>query len=157
SVTAISGLNSYRSLIHQLNYDINEAPQQAELVSAAGAVFKPLLWRVENQADAAFQKQQLDGAITRAKERLLEFRRRTADLPTAAPVWMAQRPFTDSRLQEYEMRLDVLSKLCRRLDDSQTHEETIRQMLESTARLEITALQIPDPNEGMSGSLAHAR
>jgi signal transduction histidine kinase len=157
SVTAISGLNSYRSLIHQLNYDINEAPQQVELVNAAGALFKPLLWRIENRTDAAFQQKQLEALIARAQERLLEFRRRKEDLPEAAPVWMGQRLVTDSLLREYEARLAELNNLCGLLGDSKTHEETIRQLLQKVARLETTALQIPDPNEGMSGSLAHAR
>jgi signal transduction histidine kinase len=156
SVTAIMGLNSYRSLIHQLNFHLNEAPQQGELVGAVGAIFKPLLWRVKSQADAAFQKQQLEGSIARANDRLQVFRRRTDGLPPA-PVWVAQRPLTDSRLQDYEMKLDALKHLSGKLDDAQVREETIRRMLEITARLEITALQIPDPGEGMSRSLAQAR
>jgi signal transduction histidine kinase len=156
SVTAISGLISYRSLIHQLNYDINEAPQQAELVGAAGAIFKPLLWRVENQADAAFQKQQLEGAIARAKDRLKVFRLRTDNLPPA-PVWVAQRPVTEALCLEYDVRLKELEGLAGNLDDVQVRDELLRRMLQKTARLEITALQIPDPVEGMSRSLAQAR
>ena len=52
SVSAISALNSYRDVIRQLYDDITVAPQQVELVNAAGAIFEPLLWPVKNRSPA---------------------------------------------------------------------------------------------------------
>jgi len=156
SASGILGLNSYRSVVHQLEYDITEAPQQAELQAAAGALFKPLTLSVSSEARAAYVQRQFSGLLAEAQERLLEFRRRSSALPPSR-VWLAQRPVTDLLLQRYDDHLAALAQLNTQLMNPSMRDETLRGMIEKTAGLVTVAQEIPDPGEGMSHSLAQAR
>ncbi len=156
SISGISGLNSYRRVIRQLDYDITEAPQQADLVKAAGALFRPLLGRVDNVDDAAFQQKQVGQSLAAAEERLFEFRRRFDSLPPSG-VKMGQGPVTESLLQDYHDKLTQLELLNEQLADIGNRDQAIRQMINMAGRLQTVALQIPDPGEGMSRSLSEAR
>jgi len=156
SVSAISALNSYRNVIRQLYDDLTVAPQQVELVNAAGAVFEPLLWPVKNRAQAHAQEQRLEQLLVRARERLLEFRRRCEVLPPSG-IRVGQQPVTNVRLQEYEAGLEELTSLQATLSTSLDRAETVRRMTDEVARLVTIAQQVPDPISGMSHSLSQAR
>jgi signal transduction histidine kinase len=156
SVSAISALNSFSNLIRQLDEDINVAPQQVELVNAAGAIFEPLLWPVKASVQARAQEARLEELISRAKDKVLEFRRRCDVLPPSG-IRNGQQPVTNVRLQEYEVSLKTLTELEETLATDPSRPETVRRMTDEAAQLVMIAMQVPDPVSGMSSSLSRAR
>lgn len=156
SASGISGLNSYISLIRQLNYDITVAPQQAELVNAAGSIFEPLLWTVKHRDQARAQEQRLKELLANAQKRLLEFRRRCEVLPPSG-IRMGQQPVTDAFLHDYEAGLAELTRLQETLETSSDRPGTIHRMTDEAAQLVTIAQKVPDPVSGMSRSLSQAR
>src|SRR5262249_47345865 len=134
SVSAISALNSFSNLIRQLDDDINVAPQQVELVNAAGAIFEPLLWPVKNSVQARAQEGRLEELIPRANDKVLEFRRRCDALPPSG-IRNGQQPVTNVRLQEYEATLKTLNELEETLATEPSRPETVRRMTDEVSQL----------------------
>ena len=91
SASGISGLNSYRRVIRDLDDNITKEPQPAELIAAAGALMKPIhSWPVKNDAGSAFQQKQFAELLENAKDRFDKFRRRSDNLPPSS-VWQGQK------------------------------------------------------------------
>src|SRR5258708_38059499 len=81
SFSGISGLYSFRRVIRELDYDITEAPQKADLVAASSALHEPLYLSVSNDARAGLLQKYFGGLLEQAKRQLAEFRRRSDNLP----------------------------------------------------------------------------
>src|SRR5260221_8886936 len=89
SASGISGLNSCRNVIRGLDFDLTQAPQQAELVASAIALFEPLgerdqdgFWSVDDSPRTVRRlREKLGPLLARAQDRLDEFRRRSDKLP----------------------------------------------------------------------------
>jgi signal transduction histidine kinase len=166
SASGISGLYSYRHVIHRLEFDLTEAPQQAELVAAAAALFEPLgerspdgLWSVDDSPRAARRLEEKFGRlIDSAQEKLDEFGRRKERL-FATRVWLGK--VIDPFLQNYHDDLKRLRQLNRELanpaGDSQSRLATLRMMEDQVAGLLIVASRVPDPAPAMSRSLKEAK
>ena len=156
SASGISGLNSYRRVFRELDFDISAAPQPVELVAAAAALIEPIHWSVETDADTAFLQEQLGELIGRAKNRLDEFRRRSENLPPSC-VWMGQRKVTENSIQTYDEGLQALMQHNETLGDPERRVGSIRKMRGYARGVLSAALQIPDPVEGVHERLAEAR
>lgn len=156
SASGISGLNSYGRVVRELDFDITEAPQPAELVAAAAVLIEPIhSWPVRD-AGSAFQQKELGQLIVKAQDQLDEFRRRTENLPPSS-VWIGQRAVTDNLIQTYQAGLKKLCDLNDTLGDRENRADTIRQMQREAIRVQSVALQIPDPVAGVFDRLAEAR
>jgi two-component system NtrC family sensor kinase len=168
SASGISGLNSYRSVIRQLDFDLTEAPQQAELLASAVALFEPLgerdqdgWWHVDDNPRAVLRLgDKLEALLDSAQDRLDEFRRRSDKLPSTRVV-SGKRLATEPLLQAYDDDLKRLGRLNRQLvdegGDARSRSETLRQMEDQIAGLLTVASRIPDPVAGMSRSLEQAK
>ena len=169
SASGIWGLNSYRTVIRQLNSDINEAPQKADLLAAAGDLFDHLgehveadegwEWRVRDDLPTPAQQQKFSQAIETARRRLKEFRERSALLPPTS-IKFGQELVTGLLLNNYETDLEELARLSEQRgvrDDDQRQLEIVRAMVDHAAGLVAAAAKIPDPVAGIDDSLDHAK
>lgn len=156
SFSGISGLYSFRRVIHELDYDITEAPQKTDLVAASAALHEPLYLHVGNDARAALLQTHFGRLLARAKGELVEFRRRSDNLPPTA-VWMGQQRVTEPLLATFADAVGELELLNGQLGERENRLETIQRMRAAAVRLSAAALKIPDPIEGISDTLAHAR
>lgn len=158
SFSGIYGLSSYRNVIHEFDYGLNEAPQPAVLVQAIARLFEPLLLRVRyhDEAGAKYQQEQFRERLAGAQSVLLEFRRRIDDLPPVL-VPAGQLPVTDAFLRDLDAGLMRLQGLQEHLTTHGMREEALKQIKEETQRLLTVALQVPDPVEGLQGTVDRAR
>ena len=156
SASGISGLNSYRRVIRELDFDITLAPQPVELVTAAAALSEPLYWSIRNDDAAAFQQQQFGLLLDRAKDRFDEFLRRSDSLPPSR-VWLGQRAVTENLIQTYGEGLKELGQLNETQGGRESRTEAVRKMQKEAIRVQSAALQIPDPVAGVHERLAQAR
>ncbi|HEY2251298.1 MAG TPA: HAMP domain-containing sensor histidine kinase [Planctomycetaceae bacterium] len=156
SASGITGLNSYRRVVCELDFDITQAPQPAELIVAAAALCEPLNFPARSDADAAFQQKEVGQLIAGAQDRLNEFRRRSENLPLAG-VWSGQRAVTANLIQTYQVGLEELGQLNETLDDREMRADAMRKMQKEAIRALTAARRIPDPVAGVHGRLAEAR
>ncbi len=157
SVSGIWGLNSFRSVIRKLKYDRTEAPQQAELVTAAAALLEPLdyqtpfddpdNWRFKDRPRGIAQQQQIEELIRDARDRLDEFRLRWAILPPTS-FHSGQKAIAEPALNNYDAKLAELTRLNDQLADRKTRPETLQRMLVEAGRLVTIARMVPDPVAG---------
>jgi signal transduction histidine kinase len=157
SASGISGLNSYRHVVRELDFDITEAPQPTELILAAAELSEPLnLWQIQSDADRAFQQKQIGKLIAKAQGQSDRFRRRRENLPHS-PVWLGQKMVTEPLMQTYDEGLRELGQLNETPSDRENREESIQKMRREAIRVLSAARQIPDPVAGITDRLAEAR
>jgi signal transduction histidine kinase len=170
SAGGIWGLTSYRNVIHQLHYDINDAPQKAAVVAAAGALFEPLgehvyvdktwVWRIRDDDPVLIQQQRIKKLVGEAQAQLTEFRRRKALLPPTI-FNRRQSPVIDLQLDNCEAALNAILSLTedmdRQRDDREARFETLLAIVNQTAGLVAAAERIPDPVAGISQTIDQAK
>jgi signal transduction histidine kinase len=164
SASGISGLNSYRNVIRQLDSDLTEAPQQAELVASAVALFEPLgerdqdgWWRLADNPHAVRRlAEDFAPLLKSAQDRLDEFRRRSDKLPSTR-VLSGKRLATEPLLQAYDNDLRRLGRLNHLLvvenSDAEARSEALRQMEDQIAGLVTVASRVPDAAAGVRSNL----
>jgi signal transduction histidine kinase len=156
SASGISGLNSYRRVVRELDFDITEAPQPSELLLAAVELNEPIYWLVKNDAERAFQQKQIEELISRAQDKSNEFRRRRENLPHS-PVWQGQQAVTEPLIQTYDEGLKELGRLNENLVNRENRAGALQIMQREAVRVQAAARQIPDPVAGVADRLAEAR
>ncbi len=170
SIAGIWGLTSYRSVIRQLDYGINEAPRPSELIAAAGALFVPLgkqefaddvsLWEIDVNTPAGVQQRQITSAIKHAQDQVDDFRLRSSQLPPTS-FNFGQGLARELQLNSYESTLKELRRLNEQVgaqrDALSARRETLQAMVAQTAGLVAAARQIPDPVAGLNGTFERAR
>jgi len=161
AISGIRGLVSYRNVIRDLDFGINQAPQQAELVAALVALSEPLLLKVQNEAGMIYQQREFAARLEEARAAVLDFRLRLERMPPSE-LLSGRRHVTDPRLGEIEYGskqvagLRGLEQMQVALTDPERRDEVLPQMINETLRLEHIALRIPDPVEGLSRELSQA-
>jgi two-component system, NtrC family, sensor kinase len=157
AISGIRGLNSYRDVIRDLDYDINGAPQQSELVAAIGKLFQPFRLRVSDGAQGgAVLEEQFSLRCLALRHTLAEYRRRTEELPPAAgPI--GQRPIVDALLLDIDTGLARVEAWGRELSEDPNRGQTLGRMKDQLARMLTNALQVPDPVEGLKRNLQQAK
>jgi signal transduction histidine kinase len=156
SVSGIGGLSSYRSVVRELDYDINFAPQRHELIHSIAALLEPFLLKIQSADDAAYQHQLFRERLDQATVSVADYRRRTEDLPPAAAA-TTQRPYTEALLFSIDQQLTELRQKEQSLGDEKTREATVNRMQRPIMRAIMAARQLPDPVEGLKGSFDHAK
>jgi len=161
SVSGISGLQEYRKMVRSLDYEINEAPHREELVAAIALLHEPLLLNVDGaprlrQERVDYQRRHLREHVAEAQQAILEFRRKYEDMPpTQLPS--SQRPITSSLLAQIDQLLAEVAALEPQLADERQHNTVLHKMQAIALRCQLNAQNVPDPVEGMTRSLHHAR
>ena len=157
---AISGLTSYRRLVRELNFSINDAPRRGDLADAVGGLFEPLLISGPLTEQAATARQQLfQQKLTNARERVIDFHRKLDQLPPSESE-RARRPLTEAILGRMTERLNALQELqteTEPLGDPTLSDAMLAGMLRQAGQLETLARQLPEYEDRLNDSVAGAR
>ncbi|MCH8828921.1 MAG: HAMP domain-containing histidine kinase [Planctomycetes bacterium] len=154
---AISGLMSYRRLVRELNFSINDAPRRADLADAVGSLFEPLLVPPPaSDAEAQRQHEKFRRTLADARSRIVDFHRKLDQLPPSKSE-KARRPATELILGQMDEQLTELEKQTRTPGDPLHRDEDTDRMLKQVGRLQSLAQQVPDYDDGLNESLAAAR
>jgi signal transduction histidine kinase len=180
SVSGITGLVSYRNVVHELDYVLHDAPHQADLTGCLALLFEPVDMIAKADVSDEFQQQQFELRLGEARHIVLDFRRKLDKLPSA-DMPHAQRPFIESSLAQIDAGLDRLEVIQFSYErgraaiaeqSAPTHPadgpkrisperhlraDTAQQMWEVLGKLAIISQNIPDPVEGFARSLRMAR
>lgn len=180
-IGALTGLASYRRLVRELSYSIDEAPRRADLSRAIGALFEPLLHAEDRERDRAATagaggaacdrllrtspamldradatRRDFEKRLAATRTRLMDFHRRLDQLePDGETADRKQR--TEEILAGMERELADLQDDAYLLGDVERRGEALPAMLQQVARLESQAQQIPDFQRGLHASLDRAR
>jgi len=156
SVSGIGGLSSYRSVIRDLDYDINSAPQRHELIHSISALLEPFLLKIQSPEEARFQRQLFKQQLDEVENSIAEYRRRKESMPPAVAA-TTQKPYTDALLYSIDQQLAELREKEKALGEPSAREATIAKMQRPIMRAIMAARQLPDPVEGLKGNLDHAK
>lgn len=154
---AISGLTSYRRLVRELNFSINDAPRRADLAEAVGSLFEPLLMRPHKTKDPLDARlASFEARLSDAKSRIADFHRKLDQLPPSQSEH-ARRPVTEAILAEMTDQIYAIEKKKYELAEVKTCDATAAWMIEKVGRLEMLAQQVPDYQDGLNASVIAAR
>lgn len=156
SIGGIVGLQSYRNVVRNLNYDISEAPHQPELVAAVASLFEPLRLRVRDAEGGRYQQAFFERRLVEAKGAFQEFRHRLEEMPLAR-MPAGQRPVIEALLLTVDAKLAQIDADQPQLASEEKRSEIAGFLLADVADLLATVQQIPDPVEGMKTTLDHAK
>lgn len=156
SIGGIVGLQSYRDVVRNLDYDISEAPHQPELVAAMASLFEPLLLRVRNAEGARYQQELFAKRLDDAKGSLSEFRHRLEEMPLSR-MPAGQRPVIEALLTTVDEKLGQMETDQRQLAFEDKRAEVAGFLMTDVADLLTKVQRIPDPVEGMKSTVGHAR
>ncbi|MBS0265532.1 MAG: HAMP domain-containing protein [Planctomycetes bacterium] len=157
SASGMWALLTNRAVVNELAFELNDAPQPTELLSAAAALVAPVdRWPVRNDAESRYQQMHVGTLLDEAQQRADDYRRKADQLPPTA-VWLAQRPFTYKWIQDYAACRHRLDQLNQQMEQRETRVATLKKMRREVANLTDIAAQIPDPVEGLKGQLESAR
>jgi two-component system, NtrC family, sensor kinase len=156
SIGGIVGLHSYRNVVRNLEYDISEAPHQPEVVAAVAGLFEPLRLPVRDASGAAYQQRLFEQRLDAVDKALAEFHRRIDEMPLSK-LPAGQRPVIEACLANIAQRLKHIRADQRHLAVEEQRANVVAFLLTDVADLQTVVRQIPDPVEGMIGTLDHAK
>ncbi len=157
SAGSLLGLASYRRSIRELEFEISEAPQKAQLIEAIGRLQLPV--RHSPRGDvvkARVQHELLLEQIAAVKESLEEFHRRCANLPSGPDF---QRQFAVlypilAGLDEQILALEARSEGLRELEG---RADVVAEVQARSVDMLSQVVELPDPVDGPANSLARAK
>lgn len=161
SISGISGLLSFRRVVNELDFHINQSPHPAELVADVGLLMKPLVRPVrQDRFDeaVAFQQREFLRYLAQTGDHLTDFQRKLANQPPQLNVLAYhQRSTTMQILAGIRAELWGLWKEQELLADPALHEAQVNKILRRVAELQDTARKVPDPQIGLNQTLQDAR
>lgn len=171
SVGALTGLNSYRRLVRELDYSIHDAPRRADLADAVKSLYAPLLRPFPEDANddlrkdrAAQQRRDFEARLASTQRRVADFHRRLDQL-APSETSSSRREKTVRLLEQIESRLGQLgapenvrqiSELWER-NDLEDRKTAMREMLQQVAAMDQLAEQVPNFHSGLLDSLERAK
>ncbi|MCA8984171.1 MAG: HAMP domain-containing protein [Planctomycetaceae bacterium] len=156
--SAIVGLVSYRGVVADLKYSINDAPRKADLIAAIDVLFEPLSMQPRENAQhepevfAAFQHTQFRLALNRSKDGIRVFLKRLDELP---PHSIPPETYTLLRTNVVHA-IELMENLHPQLIDPQERSHVAGIMLQRLVALHQFVNGIPDPFEVFVPRLAEA-
>ena len=157
SVGALTGLNSYRRLVRELDYSIHDAPRRADLADGVGLLFEPLVGQYDDTSeDAVAQRKRFEECLAAARRKYVDFHRRF-DLLDPSEVDEKERAKAEATLERINVELNQLERDAMLLSDVSERRETAGRMLERIARLQMLVQQMPDFQTGLHESLTRAK
>ena len=157
SGSGISGLLSYRNVVNDLDFSINQAPRRTDLIAAISPLFDPLLVNIEaNPENAKLRQEEFSRRLALTKSELHQFRVKLEQM-SQNPDVLAQQPVTSSLLNSLEQRISHLEYYLSQLKQHPFQQEIANDMLQEVAFIQTQAQQIPDPKAGLNATLTRAR
>ncbi len=166
TVGGLYGLDRFRRVVHELEYSINEAPHQEDLVRAVSYLIDPVFECVtpvqgDSPSQSAgppnnLQRVYFDSALSQCRQELDEFDRKLQQ-------HIAQSPANPKFEIVREMRrklgddLQLLEQAHARSSESEASNIESRTMHRLVSGLLRTAQSVPDPVEGVKVTLKQSR
>lgn len=159
--SGILGVVSYRSVVNDLDFQINRAPSHADLVSDI-AMLSESLWRTipedRFEVAVAYQQREFLAQLKLAENRIGDFQRKLTDKPPEhGSLAHQQAPITNALLSRLAAGLLALKTHQQGLASRDSHEATVKEMLRRVNDLQKIAQNVPDPQQGLNSTLKHAR
>lgn len=169
SLSGISGWRSYRQMVTELDFSLNQSPRKTDLAAAVGLLSEPLL----GPGRAGFSsvqdgdtnstgktpvtlEQEFRQRLDEAHAQLQGFRDRLDTLPPS-PAVRARRPVTEALLADIERRLDRLEAVHSAWRAGRLLPTDVEHTLTEIAHLQVLAQKLPDYQEGLSSTLKRTR
>ncbi len=158
SLGGISGLFSYRNLVQELDWNINEAPRRTDLTASTAILLEPLLLTDPQHREefGRFQQVQFQQRLARAQQEVLEFHSKLDRLPPS-PAVLARRPLIEAQVKDIDRGIQNLNVMQRDLSDPRKREQVAAAMLQEAAYIQAVAHQVPDSLDGLNGMLDQGR
>ena len=156
SISGMSGLISLGNLVNDLNFSLNKAPQRAELADAVELLLEPFSYAPIDPEGARFQKQQFLEQLELAKEKVIDFHTKLEAMPPTLGN-RERRWVVKPLVFEVHRQFDELEQDGQLLGNIQQRGALADKMLRQVAKLHSQVQKAPDPQEGLNGTLAHAR
>ncbi|MBT4866121.1 MAG: HAMP domain-containing protein [Planctomycetaceae bacterium] len=151
SLSAISGLLSYRETVRGLTLKIDRVPRRSDLTAAFGLLYDPLLRTAPQYRGQEFKRQ-----MKTVEREVQIFTGKLDDLPPAPGV-RDQRPITYQLLAQVGLRLEKLKEIGADLNDEKQVAATTERMLRELGYLQLLAHRMPDSQLGLKQTLLAAR
>jgi signal transduction histidine kinase len=165
SVSGISGVSSYRRMVKDLDYSLEQAPHNSELLAALSLLIKPLSNTFpEAASDAArrqfmsAQRREFEDKIKEARQRIVQFRvklqNRDHDRQPSPQEERAEQALFEGIFDS----LDSIAAGTARLESPEGRSTQINYIIRLTAELiDSVEERMPDPSTELRGRLEQAR
>ncbi len=156
SLSGISGLLSYRNVVRDLEFSLDETPNKTDLVFSIGNLWGPLVnTHVQNRSVIAAYSG-FSQRLQRARTQLDVYWQKLVNLPPT-PGTRRRTLIAEQLLAEITLRLEELEADAKGLNDAQRRGPISTKMLQTILRVKATALQLPNLQEGLPQTLRVAR
>lgn len=160
AVGGLSGMGSYRQVVHDLEFSISEAPRSSDLVAAIGELSDPLLMslggKTPNPRFQLAQQQTFQEQLAKTRERVQLYEQKLDRLPPTRNVILSH-DITMQFLQKIRDGLAKLEELKNGMTTSRDYKETLQEMHGRVLELLSIALKVPDYQGGLNEKLQSAR
>ncbi len=149
-ITSVNGLYSYRFMISELDFSINQAPRTADVVHALNSLFDPLRLPAsgtpaELAQFAQYQSAEFSRQVDATQAAVEQFQNRLARMPSSLELASQDRVVQPilGGIKEDLQRLQVQAAL---LKDPQQRPKAAAYLVGEVADLTLRASRIPDPS-----------
>ncbi len=165
SVSGISGVSSYRRMVKDLDYSLEQAPHNSELLAALSLLIKPLSntfqetgSEAEKQRFMSAQRREFEDKIKEVRQRIVQFRvklqNRDHDRQCSPQEELAERVL----FEDISDALDSIEGGTARLESLEGRSAQINYIIRLTAELiDSVEERMPDPSTDLRGRLEQAR
>lgn len=155
AVGGISGLYSFRGVVRELDYEINDVPHQTELVAALGPLYEALRPLKATRPQSRRQSD-MRNALKETLRRVIAFRRKLDVMPPAQ-LAASQKPIVDMILSRIETGLKHLDTNLRSLTPDEAGDAVADTMLDELSLMTAYAQQFPEQGESWNRTLDAAK
>ncbi len=154
--SGLYGLWRFRDVVHELDYSINQAPHQADLVRAISHLVDPVLRHVAPRQERVSVPGYFQFALDNCRKELALFRVKLDAFAARAPH-DGRIPVVASTLDRIDHGLTRLDQLHAMADDESVRTSVVGQMHELVSELLVAAQGVPDPVAGLKTTLSDSR
>ncbi|MBC8113012.1 MAG: HAMP domain-containing histidine kinase [Candidatus Saccharimonas sp.] len=155
-IAGLSGLWSYRSVVHDLQAQLDTEPRRTDLAVALATLIEPLMGqRTRERQELQFNSDMWTVRLDHANRELREYRRRVVELPRTPDVAL-RGPIIHRKLDQIQQTLSRLDRGRQQLNTVPDREALLDAMLRDIARLQTVVQEIPNSDRGFHSTLLEA-
>ena len=155
-VAGLSGLWSYRSVVHDLQAQLDTEPRRTDLSVALATLIEPLMGqRTRERQELQFNSDMWTERLDHANRELREYRRRVVELPQTPDVAL-RGPIIHRKLDQIQQTLNRLDRGRQQLSTTPDRDALLDAMLRDIARLQTVVQEIPNSDRGFHTTLLEA-
>jgi signal transduction histidine kinase len=157
TASSLWAILSYRTVIANLDQNLNRVPQRRELIEAFAALLDPLQTALPNDGRGRAERLwQFEQRLAEAERRTGDALRKLAELPPY-PQWRNAREVASNRLWEIDQRLRELRRDQRLLLEAEPSDPVNLRLLRQVGKLQAIAAGLPEFGSGLRQVLDASR